>query len=194
MKTVHAPTGREPGFPADGIDLELYHFLCHKSPRLCSLLLDQCQHFCLYALIKCCTLITWSMVIFTLTKSSHASCISADLKALSQQMYGSKDAISLVSDLSPQHTETMDGFSSILCDAGTCVILCVVSKLSSPSSHLTIIVWLLWVGVHIYIYAAQFTPRLGYLLMTKGQTRLCTGLGWDSFHRNSSMVSHSAKS
>lgn len=43
MKTVRAPTEREPGFflQADGIDLKFYHFLCHKSPRLWS----QCQHF-----------------------------------------------------------------------------------------------------------------------------------------------------
>lgn len=66
MKTVRAPTEREPGFPADGIDLEFYHFLCHKSPRLWSLRFDQCQHFSLYALLKFFTFIIQGMVIFTL--------------------------------------------------------------------------------------------------------------------------------
>lgn len=49
-------------FQADGIDLKFYHFLCHKSPRLWW----QCQHFSLYALLKCFTLIGWGRVIFFL--------------------------------------------------------------------------------------------------------------------------------
>lgn len=91
MKTVNALTEIEPGFQADGIDLEFYHFLCHKSSRLCSLCLDQCQHFCLYALFKCCTLIVWSVVIFLEeTRRSiifflheATSCVYTDLKAVS---------------------------------------------------------------------------------------------------------------
>lgn len=95
MKTIHAPAEREPGFQADGIDLEFYHFLCHKSPRLWSRRFDQCQHFPLYALLKCFTLIVQGMVIFTLKKVKSeifslpheaASCLSADLKALTDEI------------------------------------------------------------------------------------------------------------
>lgn len=134
MKTVHAPTEREPGFPADGIDLEFYHFLCHKSPRLWSLRFDQCQHFCLYALLKCFTLIVWGMVIFTLEKLGNsvfslphkaASCVVAELKVKRVRIntcYGSKRWDFFVSDPPPQYTEALEDFSSILCEAGTCVI------------------------------------------------------------------------
>lgn len=52
VKAIHVPSKTVPAFPADGIDFELYHFLCRKRPILCSPHFDVCQHFCLYALIK----------------------------------------------------------------------------------------------------------------------------------------------
>lgn len=142
-ETVHALTEREPGFPADGIDLEFYHFLCHKSPRLWSLRFDQCQHFCISALLKCFTLIVWGMVIFTPKKLKSSifsllheatSCIDADLKAVGQmgldqhilwpQKVILKIVILFVSDPPPQHTEVMHGFPRILCEAETWDLVC----------------------------------------------------------------------
>lgn len=38
--------------PADGIDLELYHFLCYKGLVLCSMCSDLCQHFLFYDSVK----------------------------------------------------------------------------------------------------------------------------------------------
>lgn len=49
---MYVPSETVPAFPAHGIDLELYHFLCCKSHMLCPLRFDVCQHFCLYAAIK----------------------------------------------------------------------------------------------------------------------------------------------
>lgn len=114
MKSFHAPTEREAGFPADGIDLEFYHFLCHKSPRLGSLHFDQCQHFCLYALLKCCTLVVWSKVFFpwknlkvqfplTYMRVHLVTMLILKLKlewVWINRFYGSKRC-----DVSPQHTE-----------------------------------------------------------------------------------------
>lgn len=81
---------RKPGFPADGIDLEFYHFLCHKSPRLWSMHFDQCQHFCLYnLLLKCCTLSVWCMVIFTL-KNLKSSIFSLLLETATHLKYDVK--------------------------------------------------------------------------------------------------------
>lgn len=51
VKAIHAPSETVPAFPADGIDLGLYHFL-RKSPILCLLHVDVCRRFCLFAAIK----------------------------------------------------------------------------------------------------------------------------------------------
>lgn len=52
MKAIHVPSGTAPASPADGIDLELYHFLGCKNPILCPLRFDVCQRFCLYAAMR----------------------------------------------------------------------------------------------------------------------------------------------
>lgn len=61
--------------PADGINLEFYHFLCHESLRLRSLCFDLCQHFSVYALLKFFALSLRGMVTFTPNKQSGAKLI-----------------------------------------------------------------------------------------------------------------------
>lgn len=131
--------------------MEFYHFLCHKSPRLCSLRFDQSQHFCLYALLKCCTL-HWlrhgyiypeETLKFNLLVPTQGRILNRS-ESCRSNVFGStpfmvrKDVISLSAIHHLSILKPWRGFSSILCESGICVI-----QLSSLGSHLIIISWLL---------------------------------------------------